>query len=232
MESTNGLDENHTLIETWLQVSLEKKPVAYELANRVRSSTVLSPRQRQLVPEVVEHALSALDLLSAGWTKRQALWVGSAARSLYESKVVASYILRSEIDADRFYQDGLIDIRDIFSSLAAQASSLGDLPDFKRLIDVLKSELAQVMATQKIAESANYLTVKKMAKQLGVAPDYDLVYQFLSKFSHSSAVTVLTRGGETWLSLILPLLAWIGLKEYQLMLADIAEKSPPLARTS
>jgi hypothetical protein len=50
-----------------------------------------------------------------------------------------------------------------------------------------------------------------------------MVYQFLSKFSHSSAVTVLTRGGESWLSMILPLLAYIGLKEYILMLARIGD---------
>lgn len=226
MESISSLDENQLLIEAWLQVSLEKKPVANELAKRALNGIALSPRQRQLVPEVVDHALSALDLLSAGWAKRQALWVGSGARSLYEANVAASYILGSEAGAERFYQDGLIDIRDILSSLDAQSSQLGDVPDFRRLIDALRPELAQLMTTQKIAGNAKHLTVADMAREIGATADHKLVYQFLSKFSHSSSVTMLTRGGETWLSMILPLLAWVGLKEYILMLGCIADKTP------
>lgn len=43
----------------------------------------------------------------------------------------------------------------------------------------------------------------------------------------SSSVTVLTRDGETWLSMILRLLAWFGLKEDMLMLARVADGLPP-----
>lgn len=100
MESYGGHDENRILIDAWLQVSLEKKAVATELATRARNSSVLSLRQRQLVPKIVDHSLSALELLSTGWARRQALWVGSSARSLYEVSVVAAYVLQSQAGAE------------------------------------------------------------------------------------------------------------------------------------
>lgn len=82
--------DNQVLIDTLLQVAFEKKTVALELANRARTSARLSPRQRQLVPEIVDHSLSALELLSIGWLKRQALWTGAGARSLHETSVVVA----------------------------------------------------------------------------------------------------------------------------------------------
>jgi hypothetical protein len=220
-------DANRVLIDGWLQVSLEKKAVALELARRARKCATLSPRQRQLLPEIVDHSLSALELLSAGWTKRQALWTGGGARSLYEASVVASYVVGSEVGAERFYQDGLIDIRDIFESLDAQSSDLGDLADFKELVGMLRAELSQLMAVNQISSKARHLTTSEIADEIGAKAEHKLVYQFLSKFSHSSSVTVLTRNGEIWLSMILPLLAWIGLKEYMLMLARIADGLSP-----
>jgi hypothetical protein len=220
-------DANRTLIDAWIQVSLEKRNVALELASRAKESIALSPRQRQLVPEIIEHALSALDLLSAGWTKRQALWAGGGSRSLYEASVVASYVIGSELAAERFFQDGMIDIRDILGSLDEQSSQLGDVGDFKKLVGILRAELLRMMAVNEIPENARHLTMAGIAAQIGAAPDHKLVYQFLSKFSHSSSVTILTRNGETWLSIILPVLAWIGLKEYLMMLAAIAEAVAP-----
>ena len=45
-----------------------RRPV--KLANHARVAATLSSRQRQLLPELVDHSLSALDLPGAGWTKR------------------------------------------------------------------------------------------------------------------------------------------------------------------
>lgn len=222
MERFIKSDANRALIDGLLQVSFEKKAVALELGRRARNCARLSPRQRQLIPEIVDHSLSALDLLSAGWTKRQALWTGSGARSLYEAKVAALYVVGSEVGAERFYQDGLVDIRDILGSLDAQSSNLGNETEFRELVGVLRAELTQLMAVNQIPPTARHLSISTIAKRIGADAEHKLVYQFLSKFSHSSSVTILTRNGETWLSMILPLLAWIGLKEYMLMLTTIA----------
>jgi len=224
---TIDYDANRVLIDGWLQVSFENKAVALELASRARKCTTLSPRQRQLLPEIVDHSLSALELLSAGWTRRQALWTGAGARSLYEASVIAAYVVGSETSAERFYQDGLIDIRDIIESLDAQSSLLGEVAEFKALVGVLRTELSELMAVNQIPPKARHLTISEIAEAVGAKPEHKLVYQFLSKFSHSSSVTILTRNGETWLSMVLPLLAMIGLKEYMLMLAKIADGLSP-----
>ena len=154
-------------------------------------------------------------------------WLRS--RSLYEASVVASYVMRSPDSAERFYQDGLIDIRDIFDSLRAQSSTLGDVAGFQMLIDVLRAELSQLMAANQVPPKARYLGIAEIANEIDAQAEHKLVYQFLSKFSHSSSVAILTRNGETWLSMILPLLAMIGLKGYMLMLAAIADGCPPAA---
>lgn len=226
----DGFGANQDLIDTWLSVSFEKKPVALDLAIRARGSNALSLRQRQILPEIIDHSLSALELLDIGWKKRQALWVGSGARSLHEACIASSYVARSEENAERFYQDGLIDIRDIFDSLDAQSSSLGEVDDFRKLIDILKVEMSQLLSANQIAPKAKHLSVADLAKQVGGTADHKLVYQFLSKFSHSTSVAVLTRNGETWLSMVLPILTWIGLKSYVFLLAAVADLCPPTGR--
>jgi hypothetical protein len=154
--------DNQVLIDTWLEVSFEKKSIALELAHRARTCARLSNRQRQLLPEIVDHSLSALELLSVGWTKRQALWTGAAARSLYEASVFAAYVIGSESSAERFYQDGLIDIRDIFESLDAQSSSLGGLADFGAMIAMLRAEMAQLMVTNHIPPKRNTSAFRRL----------------------------------------------------------------------
>lgn len=79
------------------------------------------------------------------------------------------------------------------------------------------------MAAQSIGQKAKHLNILEMVREIDALAEHNAVYQFLSKFSHSSSATVLTRNGETWLSMILPLLAGIGLTEYMLMLSRIAD---------
>jgi hypothetical protein len=227
----SGLEANEDLINVWLDVSFEKKPIVLELVERAKRCAGLSHRQRQILPELIAHSTSALELLASGWRNRQALWVGCGSRSLYEAQVVASYVTKSAENAERYYQDGLIDIRDIFDSLHAQSSTLGDVPDFQKLVEFLRSEMSQLLTQNRVDSKAKHLGTAAMAKDVGAELDHKQVYQFLSKFSHSSSVAVLTRNGETWLAMILPLLAMIGLKGYLLMLASVAEVCPIEAKT-
>ena len=79
------------------------------------------------------------------------------------------------------------------------------------------------MAANDVPADLKYLRTEKVAKGVALEEEHDLHYQFLSKFSHASSVTVLTRGGETWQQFIAPVLAFTGVRQYLHAFASIID---------
>jgi hypothetical protein len=235
MDSIRDIRDNRVLIGIPLEEGLKRRNELLALSDEARRAVGLGPRRKQIIPEIIGQAVAAFDLLAHGWNLRDSLCIGCAARSLFECRMLAQYVAVSEENAERFYQDGLVDIRDIFDSLHNQAGALAAPPEFTMLISQLKQELAVLMQENRIAEDLKHLSAAGIASAVGRIDEHRMYYQFLSKFSHASAVTVLTRNGTSWNDMTQPILTWIGLFSYLTALATIVDtvraaphdKTPP-----
>ncbi len=219
----SGFEKNQILIDALIEVALEREGQILSLITRATNSPRLGFRQKQIVPELLHHAISSVRLVANGWRAREAVWAGVGARSLYEAYNIADFVLSSEEQAQRFFEDGIIDLRDIFDSLDAQALSLGDVQQFNQLISALKNDLKGMLQQHGIRDRAKHLQIVDIAKAVGRLEEHRMVYQFLSKFSHSTSVAILARRGETWLNLVLPLVVWIGQRSYLLLMASVVD---------
>jgi hypothetical protein len=209
----DGFTRNRILIDSLISEGQSRRQELLRLVEKVAHVQKFGFRQRQIIPELVAHASSSFDLLAFGWKQDELFHMGAAARSLYETRLFTGFVIQSETNAVRFYQDGMADIRDIFNSLGKLATDL-ESAGFQLLVDQLRNELAVLMTANDVPADIKYLRADKVAKSVALGEEHNLHYQFLSKFSHASSVTVLTRGGQTWKQFIAPVLAFIGVMQY------------------
>ncbi len=218
----DGFTRNRILIDSLISEGQSRRQELLELVEKVAHDQRFGFRQRQIVPELIAHASSSFDLLASGWKQDELFHMGAAARSLYETRLFTEFVIQSETNAGRFYQDGIADIRDIFNSLGKLATDL-ESASFQLLVDQLRNELAALMTANDVPAGLKYLRPDKVAKSVALGEEHDLHYQFLSKFSHASSVTVLTRGGETWKQFIAPVLAFTGIMQYLHTFGSVVE---------
>jgi hypothetical protein len=216
----DGGTKNRILIDCLISEGQSRREELLQIGGKARENRKFGFRQRQIVPELVAHASSSFDLLAHGWKQGELLYIGAAARSLYETRLFTAFVVGSEANAVRFYQDGMADIRDIFDSLGSTAANLQNA-DFQLLVDHLKKDLAELMAANGMRTDLKYLRAEKVAGSIGLKEEHDLHYRLLSKFSHASSVTVLTRGGDNWKQLIAPVLSCTGVLQYLYLFASI-----------
>jgi hypothetical protein len=209
----DGFTKNRILIDSLISEGQARRLELLQIAEKAGQHRTFGSRQRQVIPELIAHASSSFDLLAYGWKEDELFYIGAASRSLYETRLFTGFVIQSEANALRFYQDGMADIRDVFKSLGNMANDLQSV-EFQLLLDQLRKELAALMAANDVAADLKYLRTEKVAKGVALEEEHDLHYQFLSKFSHASSVTVLTRGGETWKQFIAPVLAFTGVRQY------------------
>lgn len=221
----DGFAKNRILVDSLISEGQSRRQELLQIAKKAGQDQKFGFRQRQIIPELVAHASSSFDLLAHGWKQDDLFYMGAAARSLYETRLFTGFVVRSEENAVRFYQDGMADLRDIFNALGRMTTDLQN-PQFQRLIEQLGKELAALMAINNVPANLKYLRAEKVATSVGLGEEHDLHYQFLSKFSHASSVAVLKRGGETWKQFIAPVLAFTCVMQYLHAFASIIDAMP------
>ena len=135
----DGFTKNRILIDSLISEGQARRLELLQIAEKAGQHRRFGFRQRQVIPELIAHASSSFDLLAYGWKEDELFYIGAASRSLYETRLFTEFVIQSEANALRFYQDGMADIRDVFKSLGNMATDLQSA-EFQPLVDQLRKE--------------------------------------------------------------------------------------------
>ncbi|MEO5926556.1 MAG: hypothetical protein ABIR70_22250 [Bryobacteraceae bacterium] len=109
------------------------------------------------------------------------------ARNLLELHIWTRYILVSEENAQRFYEDAWIDGNDLLASFSRHPGHETEIAEARK---VSANSLPNLCF---VDENDRFLRVGSVAKELGASSQFETLNKLYSKFVHVTSFAVLTR---------------------------------------
>jgi hypothetical protein len=145
--------------------------------------------EKWLVLSLLMASRRAFAHLRKGWPVESA-YTAWACRNLLELRIFAKYIVLSPENQKRFMYDFLIDSEQttvMQKRLAGQVSPSLNLEQY----DILMQNLASKKAELGFAE-CNYLKPAKLAKQMGLCEEFEVMNKLCSKLVHPTVQSILS----------------------------------------
>lgn len=118
-----------------------------------------------------------------------------ACRNLLEVAIFTRFVLKSKTNEEDFAADRLIDALDIVRKLKDLERELDPNYSATELDDAIR-DCRKQMREENVTRS-RYLSTRVLAKQVGLASEYDTMNQVCSKFIHPTAWSLLTADART-----------------------------------
>lgn len=117
-----------------------------------------------------------------------------ACRMLLELKVWTLYVIASEQNAKRFSQDQFVDGNTALQAVQRALAAIPPAPgtdEVQRTVAEMESQLKVKMDEAGVSYKDPFLSIKRVAKEVGLEVEYNVANVMFSKFVHATAFSVL-----------------------------------------
>jgi hypothetical protein len=114
------------------------------------------------------------------------------ARNLLELSVWSEYCTKSKANARRLYEDAGLDVAEIYTTFQKWGKATAQDANFLEPFTNAKQELSERAASEGIEIlDGSYKRVRDAAKECGNERHYDVIFKFLSKLAHPTAMQIM-----------------------------------------
>jgi hypothetical protein len=132
--------------------------------------------------------------LTRGFAEGDIQYLAWAARTLFELKVFSEFVMQSDENRKRFIKDAFVDASSAMQVAYQTVATLLDEQtkiEGQKLLEQIKPDLTAKLENAGVTPSDKYLHVAALAKNLGIEAEYRIVNMLLSKFTHTTGLSVI-----------------------------------------